>query len=105
MTLSQRIEILNWHHKSVDKSQTKTAAHWNDIYPNLWLKQPTISAWLKDEEKWCAQFAEVESKGQSSRIKQAKQTKHPAVCEMLKLWVAEAMVDDVPNMLATFSCF
>ena len=50
--LAQQIEILDWHHESLEKNQTKTAAHWNKIYPNLCLKQPIISAWLKDEQKW-----------------------------------------------------
>ena len=94
-TLEQRIEVLDWHHKSVDKSQTKTAAHWNDIYPNLRLKQPTISAWLKDEEKWRTQFVEAEGRGQWSKAKRMKQTEHPAVNEMLELWVAKAMADNV----------
>jgi len=93
--LAQQIEVLYWHHKSVNKSQTKTAAHWDNIYPNLQLKQPTILAWLKDEEKWHAQFAEVESKGQASQTKWVKQTKHPEVNEMLDLWVVKAMADGV----------
>ena len=93
--IAQRIEVLNWHHKSINKSQTKTAAHWNNIYPNLQLKQPTISAWLKEKEKWCVQFAEVESKGEASWTKWVKQPEHPEVNEMLELWVAKAITDGV----------
>ncbi|KAF8231179.1 hypothetical protein L208DRAFT_1278429, partial [Tricholoma matsutake] len=44
--LAQWIKILDWHHKSLEKNQTKTVAHWNEIYLNLCLKQPIISAWL-----------------------------------------------------------
>ncbi|KAF8235271.1 hypothetical protein L208DRAFT_1258137, partial [Tricholoma matsutake] len=50
MTLTQWIKILDWHH-ACEKNQSKTATHWDQIYPNLLLKQPIISAWLK-EEKW-----------------------------------------------------
>jgi hypothetical protein len=87
---------LDWHHASIAKNQTKTAAHWDQIYPNLQLKQPVISAWLKEEEKWRAQWAEVESKGQAGSSKRVKQTEHPEVNEMLELWVAKAMADNVP---------
>ncbi|KAF8234821.1 hypothetical protein L208DRAFT_1259884, partial [Tricholoma matsutake] len=51
-TLAQRIEILDWHHASIKKNQSKMAAYWDQLYPNLQLKQPIISAWLKEEEKW-----------------------------------------------------
>jgi hypothetical protein len=36
-TIAQRIEILNWHHQN-SKNQTKTAKHFDPIYPNLRLK-------------------------------------------------------------------
>ncbi|KAH9954990.1 hypothetical protein BC827DRAFT_1158422 [Russula dissimulans] len=51
-SLVQCIEILDWHHESNEQNQSNTAQHWDQIYPNLQLKQPTISAWLKDESKW-----------------------------------------------------
>ncbi|KAI6162690.1 hypothetical protein EDD17DRAFT_1757056 [Pisolithus thermaeus] len=51
-TLAQQIEILDWHHEQ-KKSQQETAMYFNIKYPSLQLKQHIISAWLKDEEKWC----------------------------------------------------
>jgi hypothetical protein len=84
--LKQIIKILDWHHTQGKKQgQGKTAAHWDPTYPNLCLKQPTISAWLKDEEKYCQQYAEELAKGQTRNIKHMKQTEHPEVNEMLKL--------------------
>jgi hypothetical protein len=77
------------------KNQTKTAEHWDEVYPSLRLKQPVISAWLKDEEKWRSQWVEAESKGQASRLKRAKQTENPEVNEMLELWVTKAMSDGI----------
>ena len=50
-TLTQRIEILDWHHAN-GENQTKTAKHFDAIYLNLQLKQPRISAWCKYEAKW-----------------------------------------------------
>jgi hypothetical protein len=53
-TLAQQIEILDWHHKH-GKKQIATAQHFAPIYPNLKLKQPLISSWLKEEVK-CYDF-------------------------------------------------
>ena len=94
-TLAQRIEILDWHHTSSEKSQTKTAAHLGLIYPNLRLKQPIILTWLKDEHKWRAQWVEAESLGQVGHMKRAKQAEHPEVNDMLELWVTKAMADGI----------
>ncbi|KAF8416911.1 hypothetical protein L210DRAFT_793783, partial [Boletus edulis BED1] len=54
-TLEQRIDILDWHHKN-GKNQTKTAMHFDKIYPALRLKQPKISEWLKQEVAWRAEY-------------------------------------------------
>ena len=50
-TLEQCIEILNWHHQN-GANQTKMARHFDKIYPNLQIKQPLVSSWLKEESKW-----------------------------------------------------
>ena len=95
-TLKQKIQVLNWHHAQGKKqSQGKTAAHWDLTYPNLCLKQPTISAWLKEEKKYHQQYAEELAKGQTGNTKRVKQMEHPEVNEMLELWVAKAMSDEV----------
>jgi hypothetical protein len=90
-TLAQRIEILNWHHNSGKKSQSKTAQYWDKIYPNLRLKQPIISAWLQDEQKWRKQWADAEHIAASAQAKRVKQTEHPKVTKMLELWVSRAL--------------
>ena len=89
-TLEQRMEILNWHHKN-GKNQTKTAAHFNKIYPSLRLTQPRISAWVKHEVVWQAEYEA--SRGLSRSVKQIRQTLHPEVTDMLDLWVSKAMAD------------
>jgi len=71
----------------------KTAAHFNAIYPSLHLKQPRISAWLKDESKWRAEYEAGTISSHSG--KKTRQTQHPEVTEMLDLWVSQAMADDV----------
>lgn len=96
VTLKQKIEILDWHHKQgKGQSQGQTAAYWNPVYPNLRLKQLTISAWLKDEERYCQRYAEELGKGQTGNAKRVKQMEHPEVNEMLELWIAKAMLDEV----------
>ena len=93
-TLAQRIEILDWHHQN-KQSQVKTAAHFDKIYPNLKLKQPIISDWIKNEQMWRERWAANQEIGREGQVKRAKQTEHPTVTEMLELWVAKAMQDGV----------
>ena len=45
-TLAQCIKILNWYHAN-GKNQLKTAKHFSPIYPNLTIKQPLVSTWVK----------------------------------------------------------
>ena len=94
--LEQQIEILDWHHAN-GTNQTQTAQHFDQIYPNLKLKQPTISSWVKNEEKWRLQWmsAQMDGKAQTQKVKRTKQTEHPKVNEMLELWIAKAMHDRV----------
>ncbi|KIK81932.1 hypothetical protein PAXRUDRAFT_154900 [Paxillus rubicundulus Ve08.2h10] len=91
-TLEQRIKILDWHHTN-GENQSKTVKHFNAIYPNLQLKQPRISAWCKNEERWREEY-EI-STGSACMAKQICQTQHPEVTEMLDLWVLKAMTDRI----------
>ena len=50
-TLAQCIEVLDWHHQN-GKNQSATAQHFAHKYPNLQIKQPLVSAWVKEEVKW-----------------------------------------------------
>ncbi|KIK21674.1 hypothetical protein PISMIDRAFT_12163 [Pisolithus microcarpus 441] len=69
------------------------AAHFNKIYPSLYLKQLRISVWLQDEAKWRAEY---EGNANLSRsAKKVCQTQHPEVMEMLDLWVSKAMADNI----------
>jgi hypothetical protein len=71
----------------------KTANHFNTIYPQLCLKQPRVSAWLKDELNLRAKHAASTDFAHSS--KRVWQIQHPEVSEMLDLWVSKAMADNV----------
>jgi hypothetical protein len=90
--LEQRIKILDWHHAN-GENQSKTVKHFDVIYPNLQHKQPRISAWCKNEEKWHEE-CEI-STGSACSAKQICQTQHPEVTEMLDLWVSKAMADRI----------
>jgi Tc5 transposase DNA-binding domain len=90
-TLAQRIEILDWHNAN-GKNQSKTAKHFDKLYPNLKIKQPLVSAWVKDEAKWRDEW----KNGLNVPVaKRARQTQHPEVTEMLELWVQKAMAQNV----------
>jgi hypothetical protein len=92
MTLEQRIEILKWH-KTNKAKQWETAAHFNDIWPNLKLTQPLISDWERNAEKWQKQWEQSNSSGRSA--KRVCQTQHPEVTDMMDLWIAKAMADNI----------
>lgn len=88
-TLAQHIEILDWYHAN-GENQSKTAKHFDAIYPNLRIKQPLISAWVKEEkwqEEWTCSGAQT--------AKHARQTQHPEVTEMMDSWVSKAMLDNI----------
>jgi hypothetical protein len=59
-------------------------------YPNLCIKQPLISDWLKNKTKWWEQWAKAEQQGRSGAAKRLKQ-----VDDILELWIAKAMCDRV----------
>jgi hypothetical protein len=91
-TLEQRIEILDWYQAN-GRNQTKTAKHFIQMYPNLHIKQPLVSAWVKDEKKWREAYAQ--SGGSQKSAKRARQTQHPEVTEMMDLWVLKALGDGI----------
>lgn len=90
-TLAQRIEILDWH-KENGRNQSKTARHFNTIYPNLKLKQPIISDWAKNEKKWRERW---DGEKLEQGAKRMRQTQHPEITEMLDLWVSQAMKNEI----------
>jgi len=92
-TLKQRIEILDWHHKN-GKNQSATAWHFAPKYPNLKLKQPLVSQWIKDEVKIREQWEQVSHECDRT-AKRIQQTEHPEVTEMMYLWVSKAMGDGI----------
>lgn len=91
-TLMQWIEILDWFHAS-GKNQSKTAKHFDKVYPQLKMTQPLVSVWLKDESKWRAQYEASTTVSYSA--KRFCQTQHPEISEMLDLWISKAMADNV----------
>ncbi|KAG5335324.1 hypothetical protein C0989_001427, partial [Termitomyces sp. Mn162] len=92
-TLKQRIEILDWHNAN-GKNQSKTAKHFTPLYPNLVIKQPLISAWVKEEAKWQDQWAEAAGNSDCT-AKWQHQTQHPEMTEMMDLWVSKAMAEGI----------
>lgn len=76
---------------------SQTAKYFDPIYPNLRIKQPLVSAWVKDEAKWREEWERATS-ARTHATKRICQTQHPDVSEMLELWVSKAMAD---NLLIT----
>ncbi len=92
-TLAQRIEILDWFHKN-GENQSATARHFRPIFPNLQIKQPLISSWVKEEAKWRDLWEQGNQKS-DQMAKRTRQTEHPEVTEMMYLWVSKAMGDGI----------
>ncbi|POW22340.1 hypothetical protein PSHT_01402 [Puccinia striiformis] len=80
------IEVLDWHHQN-GKNQSKTAAHFDKTYPNLKIKQPLISKWLKDEAS--IRSKNIESNNPST--KRLRAVSYPQVEEALNKWMKQAM--------------
>ena len=77
---------------SIGKNQTKTAKYFITKYPNLHIKQPLVSAWVKDEKKWREVY---EQSGAQKSAKRVRQTQHPEVTEMMDLWVLKSLSNGV----------
>ena len=91
-TVYQRVEILNWYQAN-GKNQSLTARHFSNIYPSLQLKQPIISAWVKDELKWCKRYQLENNNNVAPSTKYVHATQHPEITEMLNIWVTMACED------------
>ena len=91
-TLAECIEIFNWYYAN-GKNQLKTVKHFSTIYSNLMIKQPLVSAWVKEEAKWQEEWAQ--SNGRKHMVKRVCQTQYPYITEMLDLWVSKAMGDNI----------
>lgn len=92
-TVEQRIEILNWYHEN-GQNQSATARHFNSKYPNLQIKQPLISAWVKDESKWRQIWSQA-SGAHGRLVKHQQPVEYPEIAEMLDLWIAKAMEEGI----------
>ena len=68
--------------------------HFDSIYPNLKMKQPLVSAWVKDKPKWWEEW-EHSNCDRGSTTKRACQIQHPEVTEMMELWVSKAMTEGI----------
>jgi len=64
------------------------------MYPNLKLKQPLVSTWVK-EEAATRQLWEQARHEHDRMAKRVRQTEHPEVTEMMYLWVSKAMGDGI----------
>lgn len=83
----QRVEMLDWYHAN-GKNQTKTAKTFAQKYPNVMIKQPLVSSWVKNEQEICQHYAQDATGG---TFKWMQQTSYPEVTEALDLWISKAM--------------
>lgn len=84
-TLAQRVEVLDWHERN-GCNQSKTARHFAAIYPELNIKQPLVSEWVRDKTK----IREHHRAGHTGSRKNTAE--HPQVDEALQAWVQQAII-------------
>ena len=84
----QKVEVLNWYEKN-GENQTATAKHFASIYPDLRIKQPLVSSWVKEKEKIRKEYEN--SSVHKYKRKRTLQTEHPLVTQMLDIYVMIAM--------------
>ena len=85
---------MDWYHTN-GRNQSATAKHFDKVYPNLRIKQPLVSAWVKEEAKWRDEWSNDSGTNGARTAKRARQTIHPEVTDMLDLWVSTAMEDNI----------
>ena len=93
-TLAQCIKILDWFHAN-RRNQSKIAQHFDPIHPNLKIKQPLVSTWMKDKAKWREDWVHGDGAWTAKCTCQTQATQHPRVTKMMDLWVSQAMADDL----------
>ncbi len=75
-TLRECIKVLDWYHVN-GKNQSKTARHFKKIYPDINIKQPLVSSWVKGEAKWRQDWAASVGKPCAQDARHVLQTEHP----------------------------
>ncbi|KAI7957779.1 hypothetical protein MJO29_001978 [Puccinia striiformis f. sp. tritici] len=85
-TYSQKVEVLDWYHKN-GKNQSKTAVHFGKVYPDLKIKQPLLSKWLKSED--AIRLKSSQSAHEST--KKVRQLSYPKVEASLVEWMTQAI--------------
>jgi hypothetical protein len=85
-TYAQKVEVLDWYHKN-GKNQTNTAKHFSAVYPELNIKQPLLSKWLKSEDTIWSK----ENQSAHSSTRKIRQLSYPKVESALAEWMTQAI--------------
>ena len=85
-TYAQKVEVPDWYHQN-GKNQSKTVIHFSTVYPELKIKQPLLSKWLKSKET----IRSKESQSSHSSTKKIQQICHPKVEAALVEWMTQAI--------------
>ncbi|KAK0477074.1 hypothetical protein IW261DRAFT_1421279 [Armillaria novae-zelandiae] len=103
-TMKQKVEIMDWHPAQGPKfKQGKTAEHWNQIYPNLRLKQPTISAWLKACSGFLSLLNTADESGASSYLTAAEKEVSDSLSHLQRLGMLQSQNTMAINELVDFT--
>ncbi|CAH7669958.1 hypothetical protein PPACK8108_LOCUS4621 [Phakopsora pachyrhizi] len=91
-TYQTKLEILNWYHAN-GKNQSRTAQFFSKKYPDLNIKQPLISSWLKFEDQIRFKARLNHDKGISKpggrdgEVRRMRERLYPKINQLLKEWL------------------
>lgn len=90
--MAQKIEVLDWYHTN-GKNQSRTAKFFAAKWPELDVKQPKVSDWVKKEESIRELYNS--NPAVANKLRRVNPIKHEEVDEALSMWVCQALEDKV----------
>lgn len=90
--MAQKVEVLDWYYAN-GKNQSKTAKFFNEKWPDLDLKQPKVSDWIKKEEN--IRQLHAQNPAVAANTRRVNPIRHKEADKALAMWVTQALEDKV----------
>lgn len=90
--MAQKNEVLDWFHAN-GRNQSKTARHIDKKWPDLEIKQPKVSDWVKKEQSiW---DLHSDNPVVAKTLHRVRLVKHSEADEAVSMWVSQALENGV----------
>ena len=84
--------MIEWYHAN-GQNQSKTAKHFNAKWPELGVKQPKVSDWVKKEKDIRELYSKNPAVAES--LRHVNQITHEEADKALSMWVCQALEDGI----------